>query len=360
MDPRALLLWRDSSTSGQVRPVVDDSAVYVYSYQHEASAVSKATGGVRWKRPMPVTDPSRNGNGLQLVNGVLVVGDRDLFGVDPKTGSLLWQYLPSVGANPGFVSQASDDRTVFCGSTTGHVHAVDAKTGKELWATRVATASVAIGVYRPVLVEGMVYVAYTIATGIRGTTGVAALDAISGAVKWSTPLPNVSVENPSGSSTGVAVVGSFVVAPSGDGSVYGLVRTTGAIARTLPSSVFDPVASTNGGEVRFLTSFGSSVFLTSTGGRVTALASDDLRKLWTIQLGLGSPSDIAADADYVYVAFYGGQLTVSRVSDGARVWTVDRRTFRVDGQEGILAAPAIDGDRLYAGGEFEVYAFKRR
>ena len=360
LDPRALLIWRDSSSSGQLRPVVDDSLVYLYSYYHVASAVSKTNGALRWKRPMPVTDPSRGGNGLLLVNGVLVIGDRDLFGVDPKTGSVLWQYIPSVGANPGFLSQTSHGRTLFCGSTTGHVYAVDAKTGTERWAMRVAVGPATVGVYRPVLFDGVVFVAYTITTGFRGTSGVAALDAATGTILWNTPLPNQSAENPSGSFTGVAVVGSFVIAPSGDGSVYGLSRTTGVILRTLPYSTFDPALPPGGQELRFLTSVENFAFLTSNSGRVTALAAADLRKMWSVQLGLGSPTDISADADFVYVTLGGGQLAVSRLSDGSRVWTLESHTFRADGQEGMLATPAIDGDRLYAGGEFEVYAFKRR
>jgi len=297
---------------------------------------------------------------MQLVNGILVIGDRDLLGVDPKNGGLLWRYAPSVGASPGFVRQTSDGRTVFCGSTSGHVYAVDAKTGTERWATRLATGPTSIGVYDPVLVDGVVYVEYTITVGFRGTSGVAALDAATVTVLWNTPLPNQNADNPSGSFTGVAVVGSFVIAPSGDGSVYGLSRTTGVILRTLPYSTFDPSLAPSGQELRFLTSVENFAFLTSNSGRVTALAAADLRKMWSVQFGLGSPTDISADAEFVYVTFGGGQLAVSRLSDGSRVWTLERHTFRADGQEGMLATPAIDGDRLYAGGEFEVYAFKRR
>lgn len=299
VDPRAILVWRDSSTAGQVRPVVDDSSVYLYSYAHDASAVAKATGGLRWKRAMPVTDPSRGGNGLQLVAGVLVIGDRDLFGVDPRSGALRWQYRPSVGANPGFLSQTTDGQTIYCGSTTGHVYVVDAATGRERWATSVVAAATAVGVYRPVLHDGVVYIAYTIVSGVRGTTGVAALDATTGTVRWNTSLPNRSAENPSGSSTGVVVVGDYVVAPSGDGTVYGIARTTGNIVRTVAATVFDPVPVTNGGEIRFLTSDTNTAFLTSTSGWVTALAVTDLQPRWSAQLALGSPTDIAVDADYV-------------------------------------------------------------
>ena len=134
IDPHALLIWRDSATTGQLRPVFDDSSVYFHSLDpeyHRTSSVNKATGTLRWKVTIPVTNPQTAGLGLQLVSGVLVVGDRDMFGVSPATGALLWRYVPSIGKNPGFAHQTTDGTTVFCGSTTGHVYAVDGRTGTE-------------------------------------------------------------------------------------------------------------------------------------------------------------------------------------------------------------------------------------
>jgi outer membrane protein assembly factor BamB len=360
IDPRTLLIWRDSTSSGNVRPVYDATSVYHFNFRHQVSAVDKETGALRWKRTLVPTEPFRNGAGLLIAGSVLVVGDRDLVGIDRVTGAVLWNFKPSVGGSAGFVRQTTDGVTVFCGSTTGHAYAVDGATGTERWAVQIAIgAGRSVGVYDPVLKDSVVYVGYMIDTGLRGTSGVAAIDARTGTLLWRTHLPDDSPSDPSGAFGGVAVAGDFVVAPSGDGSVYGLVRSTGAVHVRIPRAEFDPTPRTDGAEIRDVFAIGDRVFLTSTEGYLTALATSDLRRLWRVYLNRGSPTDVVADETHVFTTHLGGQVTVSRVSDGSRVWIIDRGTFRADGQEEILAGPAMEGDRLYFGGGNEVYALKR-
>jgi hypothetical protein len=68
--------------------------------------------------------------------------------------------------------------------------------------------------------------------------------------------------------------------------------------------------------------------------------------------------DLAADADFVYASYVGGQFSVSRVADGKFAWLIDAAALG-NGFGPIAAAPAIDGDRIYLGGFQTSYAMKR-
>lgn len=360
VDVQSLFVWRDSSITGNVRPAFDASSVFHMSFQHVVSATDKSAGGVRWRTILPVTDPSRNGRGLLLAGGVLVVGDRDLFGLDPATGAILWNYAPSVGNSPGFGRLATDGGTVFCGSTSGHVFAVDGRTGREVWATSIAQSATAnVGVYDPVVRDGVVYVGYTTITSIRGTSGVAALDARAGRVFWTTALPDESADNPSGAFTGVAVADRRVIAPSGDGSVYALTRSSGVIEQRLPSSLFDPEPPRPGGTFRALFGVGENVYLTSANGHIAALRASDLVVRWRVRLGIATLIDVVADEEYIFTPQAGGPMFALRARDGTSAWVLRNGDFRRDEREDIIAGPGIDGDRLYFGGDREVYALKR-
>ena len=361
VDPRSLLVWRDSSTSGNVRPVFDDQFVYHFNYLHQVAAVDKTTGVLRWKRDLLPKEPYRGGSGLRIAAGVLVVGDRsELVGLDRATGATLWSYSPSVGANPGFVRLTTDGTTVYCGSTTGHVYAVDARTGAEKWAVQVAINTGPVGVYNPVVVDSAVYVGYFIDTGIRGSGGAAGIDARTGRIVWNVRFPDENPSDPAGNFSGVTAVGSLVLAPLGDGSVFAIQRFAGTIVSRIPRSEFDPTPKMEGAEVRELWSSNNVAYLTSQSGYLTALDGSDLHRLWRTNLNRGSPVGLVADSEYVFTNHLGGQVTVSRVSDGSRVWIIDRGTFRSDNLENILGPPAFDGNLLYFGGEKEVYALRRK
>lgn len=79
----SLLVWRDSLANSSARPALDSTAAYFLSLTHRVSAVSKQNGAPIWSVTLPVSTPNRNGYGVVLAGGRLVVGDIDLFGLDP-------------------------------------------------------------------------------------------------------------------------------------------------------------------------------------------------------------------------------------------------------------------------------------
>jgi glucose dehydrogenase len=72
-------------------------------------------------------------------------GPKNVFAVDAKTGTVRWRYSPDV---PGGIDQfaccdvnnrgvAYANNKIFVGRLNGHMVALDAKTGQELWKTQV-------------------------------------------------------------------------------------------------------------------------------------------------------------------------------------------------------------------------------
>jgi outer membrane protein assembly factor BamB len=362
--PSALLVWGDSVVNNGARPVSDDRAVYTQSFDHRVSAVDKLTGKLLWQVHLPFNDSFLHGTGLALSGGRLVVGDIDVYGLNPVDGSLAWTYQPSVGLRPGFQRLTADNATVYCGSVTGHLYGVDAATGAERWATQLVTDTL-VRVFDPVFSNGVVYVGYSVdrlgvSQGQSSLGGAAAVDAATGRLLWSRllPQPDPSVQT---ATYEVGVAGAYVLAASADGNVYALDRQTGEVKVTLPAQLFTltpPIPKSL--EQRVFATSGDVVLVgSSEASTVTALAASDLHRLWITTFTRGAVFDLVADTQRVYATYLGGQVGVFGLTDGKVLWWIDRYDLRpTDGLEGILFGPRVDGNRLYLGGQFEVYAMR--
>ncbi len=376
IDPASLLLWRNAQVHDIERaPVLDAEAVYTLSLTHQVSALNKADGTLRWQISLPVSTPGRSGFGLALAGGTLVVGDIDLFGLDPATGQVRWTYHPSVGAWPGFGTLTTDGTTIYTGSATGHVFAVDGASGAERWTAHLV-ADTNTNVFTPAVAQGVVYAAYTdfflddppVTRGLRG--GAAALDAATGRVLWSVYLPKREVQDFT-DVYNLALTADRVVLAPGNGRLYGLDRATGEVRDTVPAATFLQVGTIAPPGVyasfpRALAAAEDLVlvgedFVPPNGPNVTALSASALnRRIWHT-LTIGSAISVALDSSFVYVGHGAGQFLVLRRADGSEVWRINRYDLRPhDGNEGLSSAPAIEGDRLYLGGYAEVYAFKKQ
>jgi outer membrane protein assembly factor BamB len=370
-----LLIWRADQVSAAARPVLDDHAVYFQSIDHVASAVDKLTGKLLWKVQLPVAG-DRHGTGLALVAGHLIVGDRDVFALDPSTGAVLWRFQPTVGAIPGFQRLSVDAATVYCGSGSGNVYAIDAASGAQRWAAAVVADTAAL-VYNPIVSGGVVFVAYSSfrSPPLPGIGGVAAVDAATGRVLWTRLVPQPDPSLPTYNPDGVGVTADRVLVSSADGWLYALDRATGATSASIPRSIFETAPhAANSLEARTIAVSGSVVLVGSTTATtVTALAATDLHRLWiqssvpvspaidsSATLGLGSPSDIVLDGELGYVVGAATTFGVLQLSDGKLLWSIKRHTLRTDGLEQFLQGPGVDLDRIYLGGVVESYALKKR
>lgn len=360
-----MLVWRNSQVANVDEVIVDDHAVYTLGIDHIVSAIDKDRGTTLWRTQLPST--GRNGNGLALAAGHLIVGDNGLFALDPATGRQVWTYTPSVGAWPGYSRQWTDGSTIYCGSGTGNVYAVDAASGAERWATAIVNDS-ETNVYSPIVSNGIVYVGYTEFSApphlsVRG--GVAAVDAASGRLMWAQLLPHGDSTDNTGvwaDPFAILVTPTTIVTQAADDKLYGLDPQSGAVVSTIAASTLAkpgfvigspsdlPSLALSGGLV-----IAASRVLTT----ISALSSSNLQHQWTIPFAFGSPTRIAVDATHIYSGAGAGQFAVYDMS-GKLLWTINRGDLRPDGLEGFYFPPAIDSTRIYLPGSFEVYAFKKQ
>jgi PQQ-dependent dehydrogenase (methanol/ethanol family) len=139
-----------------------------------------------------------------LVGDTLIVtssfGPKNVFAVNAKTGEVRWQYSPDI---PKGIDQyaccdvnnrgvAVNDGKVFVGRLDAHVVALDLKTGKEMWDTKVVDYTQgSVITSPPTVVKNLIITGY--GGGEYGARGsLVALDQATGKEVWRTytvPLP---------------------------------------------------------------------------------------------------------------------------------------------------------------------------
>ncbi|MBW3633015.1 MAG: PQQ-binding-like beta-propeller repeat protein [Chloroflexi bacterium] len=164
-----------------------------------ASAAASITSATA-KRPEPLWEVTLGGFVTAtpvLAAGTIYVGawDGRLYALDAETGRQIWAYdtgtqvlEPNLQIDLGIVGSAAvADGVVFVGDAAAIVHAVDAVTGEIRWTTTVDDQPAAAIWSSPIPWDGGIYIGVaSIAkeSGFRGS--VVALDADSGDVLWQT------------------------------------------------------------------------------------------------------------------------------------------------------------------------------
>jgi outer membrane protein assembly factor BamB len=352
VESQPIVLWSNVDVRGESVPAVDAGAVYNLEQEtHIVSAVRKADGALLWSQKLPVTNPNFDGYGLAIANGVLIVGDLDLFGINPTTGSIIWRYSQSAGRNPGFGRLTVSNGVVYCGSTSGHIFAVDASTGAEKWIAQPIRDTASI--YNPVVLDGVVYAGVTrFGGGSPNRAGAVALDAATGSQLWLTlappPASNASDEN----TGGVAVIGESAFFGSGTG-VHVLNKTSGQLSESFSAEVLADAGFTP----HRVFSIGS-ILLVASGApaSVTAVDPVSLKRQWQVST-TSSVSSISGDANVAYIPQQGALAAVS-LQSGQLSWRFKSESVG-HAHEEFLAAPAFDLDRVYLPGFKGIYGLKR-
>jgi outer membrane protein assembly factor BamB len=354
------LVWRDSLHSAVTRPVVDDSTAYFVDRFHVVTALDKRTGRLRWQTTFSsgYDEGFRTGLGMAIAGGNLIVGDVDVAGLDRATGTVKWRFSPTP-LQHGHSHLTSDGTTVYTGSLSGRVYAIDAATGAERWRTSVAESTFVVN--DPILVDGVIYLALSMVTPPYGG-GVAAVRANDGQRLWITMFPS-DPQHATGVETGVGVSDALVVAGALDDRVVALDRTTGAVRLTIPGSSFryPGIPSPLYGSNFVIASSRQTVVVASLFSGVVGLDGNDGHVRWSnLALG-GAVLDVSIVDDRVYLA---ASLVFDafRIADGSIAWSIPAADFpnNVAPFDWFSAAPAVDADRVYLGGDHGLYAFKKR
>ncbi len=330
-------------------------------------AVDKATGTSLWKTRLAYSsdvNTDRSGYGTALVAGLLIIGDIDVFGINPLTGAIVWRFAPRLTypSEREFQRFTTDGTTIYCGGVWGNVYAIDAATGVQRWISHVTTLPDSfIRVFNPVLASGALFTAFTNdRPGGQLSTlngGVAAFDPASGRLLWSQDLPRKGTTS---ETDGVVVTSTRVVTGAWDGTLYGLDPQTGAILDTVSQTTFGfPAGTTLGGWFRLAVTDSVVVAGLSNGMMVALDARNLQRTLWSYTSQQGAILDVAIDAGRVYSSYLNGAFAVTDIATGKLVWWIGRFDFKPNA-EYIGSAGAFDGNRVYVDADQDVYAFQRR
>jgi outer membrane protein assembly factor BamB len=351
------LVWKFKTTGRVIStPAVVGDVVYVGSTDGSLYAVNRADGTQRWKFDTrgPVASSPAVAGDLVYVSSL----DGNVYAVEAATGSLGWSFAtkgerrftaPGIhGAIPRteqmpdpfdvfLSSPAVVAGTVYIGSGDQHVYALDAASGALRWSF--ATGDVVHA--SPAVVDGVVYVG-------SWDRNLYALDAATGRELWRYTTGNdTTIYNQIGIASSAAVADGMVFVGGRDGHFHAVDARTGALRWTHDNKGGWTISSP-------AVKDGVVYFPTSDGRRFKALdaATGAVRfDLQNAAISFSSPA-IAGE-----VAFYGtsdGYLNAVGVRDGklrARFQTDGSRENgpRYTGKDGILQTAAMYPDRTLDG-----------
>lgn len=357
------LTWWNEGVTRSTRLAADAAKVYALSADHIVSAVDKTVGKTLWQTKLTASFPGVVGSGLGVVAGLVVVGDIDLVALDPQTGKQVWRFVPPVGSTPGFDMFGTDGTTIFANSTTGHVYAIDARTGAARWTAHVVSDSVA-DIFSPRIANGVVYVRFMRFDAASRVTGggVSAIDQNSGKVIWSV--------TPHGDAADQTVALSFDLSPAGalslasNDSLYVMDRQTGKLTASLPPETFSLTGSVAQPifDIPVTMTFGNAVVVAAQVGpqvSLSALDATTLARRWSSPFKWSRVALLQSDGGRAYaIASYAGELGVYDMSTGQLAWQVEASDLRPAGER-IGAAPVFDDQYVYLGGDQGLYALRK-
>jgi len=355
------LVWWNDNVTFSVALVADAANIYALSADHVVSAIDRASGRIVWQTSRV---PDFTGGSLAMAAGLLVVGQNDLYALDPKNGKEVWRIAASANSAPGFPSVV-DGSTLIATTNAGQVFALDARTGATKWTARVVAdteTAPQVDVFSPRVANGVVYAAFTRvdAAHFVAGSGLAAVDESSGRLLWSTLLPGVRSIGASGSSAVALAPASLMALGFGD-TIYVFDRQSGRLTTSLPPEMFSPPGSHT--QPFSIAAFGNTLAVGTEGQApitLSALDATTLHPLWQTRFQSAEIDLLAPDGGRVYaVATYrDGPLGVFDLATGQQVWRLEGSDLRPAGER-IGALPVFDDQRVYLGGDQGLYALKK-
>ncbi|MEI6840836.1 MAG: PQQ-binding-like beta-propeller repeat protein [Methanomicrobiales archaeon] len=247
---------------------------------------------------LPVTSKSSDAKAWKFRSEIYNTGVYDDGGISPD-GTLLWNYTTGgrISSSP-----AVANGVVYVGSQDSNLYAVDAKTGTFLWNYKTNEPSDWVS-SSPAVANGIVYIG-----GMK--TKLYALDAATGSLLWNYTVPKKSTTIASVSSSpavanGVVYIGNF------DGNIYAFNAYTGALLwnYTTGNYVFSSPAVANG-----------VVYVGSDDHNLYALDAATGMPLWNYTTGGRVFSSPAVANEVVYFSSYDNITYALDAKTGALLW----------------------------------------
>ncbi len=269
-----------------------------------------------------------------IADGVLytIGGDGDVRAFGLKRGKRLWKHEYDVVVSAGL---GIDSQRLYFATAEAQLYAISRQDGSLQWQQPLASEVLAV----PVVVGDNLIV-----HSADGT--VAAFDAISGQPRWqnNTPVPALSLR---GDAAPVAY-GQDVLIGHANGRLSllnafdGSQRWQSAVAQPQGRNDLERMVDVDATpQIRF-----GTVFAVAHQGRLTAIALDSGRLLWSRDVG--SAFGMVLGEDKLYLIDDSSQVWALDLHSGASLWKQDKLLYRQ------LTQPAIvDGALLV--GDFEGY-----
>lgn len=348
------ILWR-ADGKGWGTPTFDDNAAYFVGFNHDLVAIEKRSGRILWSARDGELGAHTSGRSAVIAGRVVAIGDLDIHGYDRVTGAHRWDFHPAIGDSPGLYYLATDGQTIFAGSPSGHVYAIDGNSGTQLWVNPVA-ADGNSGTFNPVYDRGALYICLKHFSNPT-SGGVVALDAQRGSLLWSTDLPPNPPFGGAACNLRVAISGDFVVAGSDAGKIYAMNRTTGQIQWSAPQLTGLPpnTPGSPDADYRPIVASNGLIIAGSTTGYIVGYDASTGMERWRATADRGSATYLlSADATAVYVTYSGLQLGAFDVTTGTLKWLAGDNP----GGGEFYPMPAPDKDQLYVSGLSGFYALR--
>lgn len=330
----------------------DRSVIYFGTPDHRLKKVRGKDGHVLWNVATGGSGSIVAGMNAVLSGEVVAIARVDVIAFDTTTGVTRWTYVAPGMEETGNGRLVANDSTVFAGGRSGRVHAIDSRTGTARWIADISGGQPRVGAFNPVISDDLVFVCSKTFEAIPPMGTLWALDAVTGAAKWSYQFSSASETSGASCYGSAAVWHDLVIQPQEDGRIFAFDRVSGEIRWTTLTSA------AGGNDIRWATVSGDIVVVTSLkfGGLVVAYDAATGAERWRRTDFGGSLFLPAVDASAVFVD-HGWVFASYDLATGATRWAVPT-SFK--GPPTVYkGTPIISTDRIYVAGRDGSYALNR-
>jgi outer membrane protein assembly factor BamB len=324
----------------EFQPVLMSGGLYYQKNNGEIYSLSAATGRVRWRKRiggLSASAPAAAGGKVYAVTnkggagGIAGAGPGRVLAMDARTGRILWAKRLASASESSPLAHAG---RLYLGSQDGTVYCLLASSGRIVWRYR-AGGAVKAG---PAFSQNRIFVA-----AYGGS--ITALRAGSGSVIWRSGTSGRSFGRAGNFYGTPAVAFGRVYAGNTDGRVYSFAAGSGKLAWSHSTGGFVYAAPA----VADVPGMKPAVFVGSYSGQFMALDARSGSVIWS----RGGYGKISGAASVIGKLVYFSSLSARRTwglsaKSGRTLWSLGRGAFN----------PAIsDGIRLYITGYGSEYAF---